>query len=107
LALVAQVGKKSPVVLTGGVAQNPAAVHFLARALDREVTVPDRPQITGAYGAALLAREAARRGLSHADDVADAGTLFPRTNPHDIPGHSCAGCGRRPVDLGTAIPLRR
>jgi predicted CoA-substrate-specific enzyme activase len=106
LALVAQVGKKSPVVLTGGVALNPAAVHFLARALDREVTVPDRPQITGAYGAALLAMEAARRGRPPADDVADAGRLFPRPGRHDLPGHSCAGCDGRLVDLGAAVPVR-
>ena len=57
LALVAQVGKRAPVVLTGGVARNPAARHFLSVALDHEVIVPEHPQITGAYGAALLARE--------------------------------------------------
>lgn len=106
LALVAQVGKKSPVVLTGGVARNPAAVHFLARALDQEVTVPEQPQITGAYGAALLAREAARRRQPPADDVAGADRLFPRVNRHDLPGHSCAGCDGGLTDLGAAIPLR-
>ena len=61
LALVAQVGKRTPVVLTGGVARNRAAVRFLADALDLEVQVPARPQITGAYGAALLAMESAGR----------------------------------------------
>jgi (R)-2-hydroxyacyl-CoA dehydratese activating ATPase len=57
LGLVSQVGKHQPVVMTGGVARNAAAVHFLEQALDAPVTVPDTPQITGAYGAALLARD--------------------------------------------------
>jgi predicted CoA-substrate-specific enzyme activase len=91
LALVAQVGKRTPIVLTGGVARNPAAVHFLARALGHEVLVPPQPQITGAYGAALLALEASRRGRPPVDDVANADHLFPRG--HSLTrGHSCAGC---------------
>jgi predicted CoA-substrate-specific enzyme activase len=57
LGLVAQVGRHASVVMTGGVAQNAAAVHFISEALRAEVVVPSRPQITGAYGAALLARE--------------------------------------------------
>jgi len=106
LALVAQVGRRSPVVLTGGVAQNPAAVHFLSRALRTEVLVPPRPQITGAYGAALLALEATRRGRPPVDDVAGADDLFPRTGGHDAPGHSCAGCDGTLVELGSTIPVR-
>jgi predicted CoA-substrate-specific enzyme activase len=105
LALVAQVGKRTPIVLTGGVAQNPAAVHFLASALDTEVTVPAHPQITGAYGAALLALDAARHGRPAADDVASADELFPPSG-HDAPAHSCAGCDGALVDLGRSIPLR-
>ena len=34
--------------MTGGVAKNPAAVHFLAEALRPEVNVPSHPQIAGA-----------------------------------------------------------
>lgn len=107
LALVAQVGKRTPVVLTGGVAQNPAAVHFLSRALGVEVGVPDQPQITGAYGAALLAMESAQRGRP-VQDVPGADDMFPRTS-HDAPGHSCAGCDGSlagPVDLGPSIAVR-
>lgn len=107
LALVAQVGKREPVVLTGGVAQNPAAVHFLSRALRVDVGVPAQPQITGAYGAALLAMESDRRGRP-VQDVTGADDLFPRTN-HDAPGHSCAGCDGSlagPVDLGPHITVR-
>jgi (R)-2-hydroxyacyl-CoA dehydratese activating ATPase len=37
-------------VLTGGVARNRAAVRFLAEALDAQVQVPARPQITGSLG---------------------------------------------------------
>lgn len=112
LALIAQVGRHFPVVMTGGVAQNPAAVHFLARALDHEVLVPAQPQIVGAYGAALLALESAgsaARG-SQAGDVDTDQQLFPRPlDPHAGAGHSCAGCDGNlsgSVDLGAAIPLR-
>ncbi|MDB5971667.1 MAG: putative CoA-substrate-specific enzyme activase [Hydrocarboniphaga sp.] len=55
LGLVALVGVREPIVMTGGVANNRAAVHFLAKALDRPLQVPPDPQITGALGAALLA----------------------------------------------------
>jgi predicted CoA-substrate-specific enzyme activase len=103
LALVAQVGRRTPVVMTGGVAKNRAAVEFLARALRTDVLVPEHPQITGAFGAALLAREATRRGPAPVDDVAGADDLFPRTG-HSAAGHSCAGCdgdlASRPVALG-------
>jgi predicted CoA-substrate-specific enzyme activase len=58
LGLVAQVGKRTPIVMTGGVAKNPAAVHQLSKALDLPVQVPSDPQISGAYGAALLALDA-------------------------------------------------
>ncbi|MTD12500.1 benzoyl-CoA reductase [Nakamurella sp. YIM 132087] len=57
LGMVAQVGKRSPVVMTGGVAKNAAAVKFLADLLGTDVRVPADPQVTGAYGAALLALE--------------------------------------------------
>jgi predicted CoA-substrate-specific enzyme activase len=58
LGLVAQVGKRTPIVMTGGVANNPAAVHYLSAALRLPVQVPKDPQISGAYGAALLALDA-------------------------------------------------
>jgi predicted CoA-substrate-specific enzyme activase len=55
LGLVAQVGKRTPVVMTGGVAKNAAAVQCLSDALREPVEVPRDPQLSGAYGAALLA----------------------------------------------------
>ena len=108
LALIAQVGRRAPVVMTGGVAKNGAAVHFLSRALDHEVLVPAQPQITGAYGAALLAMESFMRGRPTVADVPGADSLFPRVD-HMAAGHSCAGCNgelQGKVELGTAIPVR-
>ncbi|MCE3551192.1 acyl-CoA dehydratase activase [Pseudonocardia sp. RS11V-5] len=108
LALVAQVGRHTPVVLTGGVARNPAAVHFLSRALDAVVTVPAHPQITGAFGAALLARDADRK-RQVALDVPGADEMFPRARGHAPAGRDCAGCDGTnesgTLDLG--IPARR
>ena len=46
------------VVLTGGVvAHNPTVAQLLRERLGREVVVPPLPQLTGALGAALIARE--------------------------------------------------
>jgi (R)-2-hydroxyacyl-CoA dehydratese activating ATPase len=81
VGLVAQVGRHTPVVMTGGVARNAAAVEALAKALRTEVVVPSSPQITGAYGAALLAREGAgaRGAGERAVDMRE-------------PARSCATC---------------
>jgi (R)-2-hydroxyacyl-CoA dehydratese activating ATPase len=57
LGLVAQVGKAAPVVMTGGVARNRAFVDELAGRLGLPVVVLEQPQIAGALGAALIARE--------------------------------------------------
>ncbi len=108
LALVAQVGRRTPVVMTGGVAQNRAAVHFLSEALDAEVGVPEHPQLTGAYGAALLAMESAARSRPPVADVPNADGIFPHTH---AAGHSCADCDGTlgtpgPVDLGARISVR-
>jgi predicted CoA-substrate-specific enzyme activase len=108
VALVAQVGKRAPVVLTGGVARNPAARHFLSVALDHEVIVPEHPQITGAYGAALLAREH-EAGPAAAEGDADQPSQVPHTVPPTGPGHSCAECDGRSsaiVELGPVIGVR-
>ncbi|SEP48744.1 acyl-CoA dehydratase activase [Amycolatopsis saalfeldensis] len=111
LALVAQVGRHAPVVMTGGVARNPAAVEFLASALQLEVQVPEHPQITGAYGAALLALESASRPVDPTPPGQDADTevaLFP--DAHSAAGHSCAGCDGTAggaVHLGASISIRR
>lgn len=54
LGLVGRVGKKGPVVMTGGVARNPAAVHYIEAALELPLHLPETPQIAGALGAALI-----------------------------------------------------
>ena len=54
VGLVGRVGKKGPVVMTGGVAKNKAAVHYIQQALGMPLILPDTPQIAGALGAALI-----------------------------------------------------
>ncbi|MBW2619602.1 MAG: ATPase, partial [Deltaproteobacteria bacterium] len=49
---------ENKVVLTGGVvAHNPILAEMLAQEAGRPVAVPEHPQLTGALGAALLARD--------------------------------------------------
>jgi len=55
IGLVGRVGKKGPVVMTGGVAKNPAAVHYIQEALGMPLILPGDPQTAGALGAALIA----------------------------------------------------
>jgi (R)-2-hydroxyacyl-CoA dehydratese activating ATPase len=60
LAVVERVIEMDPlegeIVLTGGVvAYNPTVAEILSDRIGRAVTVPPRPQLTGALGAALLA----------------------------------------------------
>ncbi len=43
-------------VFTGGVARNTGMKKYLETELKRELLVPDKPQIIGALGAALIAR---------------------------------------------------
>lgn len=98
VGLVAQVGRRAPIVMTGGVAHNAAAVHFLAEALRADVTVPESPQITGAYGAALMARDGAGQAARGAGET----TVDARE-----PARSCSTCdvatGQR-TDLGVPVP---
>ncbi|MTE01646.1 2-hydroxyglutaryl-CoA dehydratase [Paracoccus sp. YIM 132242] len=74
LGLVGRVGKKGPVVMTGGVARNPAAVHYIEQALDMPLILPELPQIAGALGAALIGLDDYRAEYKHqiteAEDMA-------------------------------------
>ena len=77
LGLVSRVGKKGPVVMTGGVAKNRAAVHYIEKVLGLPVILPGNPQVAGALGAALLALDDYRAILKEAatppdDDALDA-----------------------------------
>ena len=52
-------GSEPDLVLTGGVARNVGVVQALREQLQMDVAVPEHPEIAGALGAALLAREPA------------------------------------------------
>lgn len=56
-AMVKSIGIKPPVAMTGGVAKNPAVVKLMEERLGLSLFLPPEPQITGALGAALIARQ--------------------------------------------------
>ena len=55
--LVGRVGVMSDVVMTGGVAKNADVVSELKKVLGAEIIVPEFPQLMGAFGAALYAKD--------------------------------------------------
>lgn len=57
VGLVRQITAAPRVVMTGGVARNEGVVAAVARGLKMEVSVPEEPQVVGALGAALVARQ--------------------------------------------------
>ncbi|MBU2547810.1 MAG: 2-hydroxyglutaryl-CoA dehydratase [Proteobacteria bacterium] len=57
-SLVKQVGMGRPVAMSGGVAKNVGVVRVLERLMGTDILRPPEPQIVGALGAALFAREA-------------------------------------------------
>lgn len=91
LGLVAQVGKATPTVMTGGVAQNPAARRYIEQALRHPIELLEQPQIAGAYGAGLLARDEylGERAAAESRDAAAAQQLAERVG---APAPQCAGC---------------
>jgi predicted CoA-substrate-specific enzyme activase len=72
VGLVGRVGKQHPIVMTGGVAQNVAAVHYLEAVLKEKLIIPDKAQLAGALGAALFALDDVRNGLKKLMDDEDA-----------------------------------
>ena len=54
VAMIRTVGLVSPLMLSGGVAQNPAIARMLEEETDAKVVLPQHPQLMGAYGAALI-----------------------------------------------------
>ena len=58
--MIKRVSGEGDIVFTGGVGHNPCMQKLLAEKLDRKVLVPEEPQLVGALGAALLAKEAAQ-----------------------------------------------
>lgn len=57
LGMVTRVGIEEEVTLTGGVAKNQGVVRALQERLGVKLFIPPEPQIIGALGAALLARD--------------------------------------------------
>ncbi len=57
LEILGTVGIKSDVVVTGGVAKNKAIIKELENRIGLSIIVPPEPQVVGALGAALLARD--------------------------------------------------
>jgi len=54
--LGARVGYRDEVILTGGVSKNIGMKKSLEDAIGIEIMIPEEPQIIGALGAALLAK---------------------------------------------------
>lgn len=69
LVMVRRLGIERQIVLTGGCARSPALVRALEERLGAPVVTPPEPMLTGALGAALLAREAVERGDAPAGGV--------------------------------------
>lgn len=57
VALLRTVGLVPPLMLSGGVAQNPAIRRMLAEETGEKVVLPHHPQLVGAQGAALIAMD--------------------------------------------------
>jgi activator of 2-hydroxyglutaryl-CoA dehydratase len=57
LGLVQRVGLEETVTLTGGVAKNEGVVRALEERMKVKLFIPPEPQIIGALGAALIARD--------------------------------------------------
>ncbi len=58
-SLMTRIGVEADVVMVGGVARNVGMVKVLENQIGTELLVPEDPQIVGALGAALMAKEKA------------------------------------------------
>jgi predicted CoA-substrate-specific enzyme activase len=56
-AMATRLGQGERIAFTGGVARNNGVKEFIARELGKEIIVAPEPQLAGALGAALLARD--------------------------------------------------
>jgi predicted CoA-substrate-specific enzyme activase len=72
-ALARRLGIEPDLVLTGGVAKNTGMVRAMKENLGCELFVPEEPLLTGALGAAILAKE------NHLKLVAEGGPLPTRS----------------------------
>ena len=112
MGLVGRVGKKGPVVMTGGVAKNAAAVHHIEKVLGMPLHLPESPQTAGALGAALLALDDYR--AAHKAEIAVAGDdhLDAQMDLAQscIPGCKGDGVAKTPAEaplVQMALPVRQ
>lgn len=61
--MVGRLAVNGAVVFTGGVARNAGVVRAMREVLGREILVPDEPEFTGAFGAAILAGRLVDRSI--------------------------------------------
>lgn len=57
MGMIAAIGIKKPIALTGGVAKNQGIGNVLSKYLGENIYRPDEPQIVGALGAAIFAMD--------------------------------------------------
>ena len=67
--LARRLGMEPDVVLTGGVAKNSGMVRSMEQSLRCQVLVPEEPLLTGALGAAILARETYMKALAESQTL--------------------------------------
>ena len=91
LGLVSRVGKKGPVVMTGGVARNKAAVHYIEKALGMPIILPESPQVAGALGAALIGLDDYRAELAHEARLPDDDGVEDQMNADKACAPKCKG----------------
>ncbi|MDB5971638.1 MAG: 2-hydroxyglutaryl-CoA dehydratase [Hydrocarboniphaga sp.] len=93
--LVARVGNRNPIVMTGGVAKNHAAVHYIEQALSAKMLIAPDPQIAGALGAALFAL----------DEVAKpSAAMMDEEDGADEAMSSARGCATQPCKTAAKLP---
>jgi predicted CoA-substrate-specific enzyme activase len=68
-ALARRLGIEPDLVLTGGVAKNTGMVRAMKESLGCEIFVPQEPLITGALGAAILAKEIYTKAMTADEDL--------------------------------------
>jgi predicted CoA-substrate-specific enzyme activase len=93
--LVARVGNRNPIVMTGGVAKNYAAVHYIEQALNAKMLIAPDPQIAGALGAALFALDEVAKpsdAMLDEEDVVDEAMSTAR------------GCATQPCKTAPKLP---
>jgi activator of 2-hydroxyglutaryl-CoA dehydratase len=57
ISMLARLGITPPIVFAGGAARNQCLIRIIENLIQRELSVPQNPQMVGALGAALLAAD--------------------------------------------------